>query len=44
MRELLEEINKAVHDAGSALDKTRAEDYRKRYRKILENDQVLFVL
>ncbi len=39
MRELLKKINKAVHDAGGTLDKTRAEDYRKRYRKILENGE-----
>ncbi|MCK4870880.1 MAG: IS66 family transposase [Gammaproteobacteria bacterium] len=39
MRELLEKINKAVHDAGGTLDRIRVEDYRKRYRKILENGE-----
>ena len=39
MRELLEEINKAVHAAGGVLDRAMAEDYRMRYRKILENGE-----
>lgn len=39
MRELLEEINEKTQDAGGALDKTTADNYRQRYREILKNGE-----
>ncbi|GJQ24508.1 MAG: hypothetical protein HBSAPP01_22980 [Candidatus Brocadia sapporoensis] len=37
MKALLEEINRAVKDAGGLLESSESEKYRKRYRTILEN-------
>lgn len=39
MRELLEEINRAVHDAGGVLNSLESERYRKQYRQILNDAQ-----
>ena len=36
MKELLEVINRAVHDAGGVLQDSEVEEYLKRYRQILE--------
>jgi len=35
LKELLEEINRAVHDAGGILQDSEAEEYRRQYRQIL---------
>ena len=37
MKALLEEINRAVKDAGDVLEASESEKYRERYRAILQN-------
>ena len=40
MTELLKEINKATQEAGGALDPPEAEEYRLRYRKLLQEAEI----
>ena len=40
MRDLLKEINIAVDDAGDQLNPADSEEYRKKYRNLLEKVQV----
>jgi transposase len=40
MDELLKEINKAVHDAGGAIDDTSANDYRQQYKDLLGKAEI----
>ena len=40
MRDLLKEINIAVDDAGGQLNQADSEEYRKKYRNLLEKNQV----
>ncbi len=37
MKQLMETINRAVHDAGGVLDKQEANQFRQRYRAVLDN-------
>ncbi len=40
MKDLLEELNKAVHEAGNSLEKPMATKYLKRYRKLLRQAEI----
>lgn len=40
MKTLLEEINRAVHDAGGLLQTNEAQSYRERYRNLLEKAEI----